>query len=237
MGYNEINLNMGCPFPMLVKRKKGAGLMQEPELVSEILNSFFRQTSDIKLSVKIRLGVTEPDEWQNIIPVLNDFPLSEVIIHPRTAKQKYSGKVNWNEFEKIIAVCKHPVTGNGDINSKDDYLALKTRFPNVSSWMTGRGALVDPFLPGELKGINYSHQQKKELFIEFHNTFLRIVKQYFPVWNHAYNHIRNFWHYPLQSVENGQRHYKKLKKFMPENEYLKWSMTMINGTLMNADDY
>ena len=222
MGYNEINLNMGCPFPMLVKRKKGAGLMQEPKLVSEILNSFFRQTSDIKLSVKIRLGVTEPDEWQNIIPVLNDFPLSEVIIHPRTAKQKYGGKVNWNEFEKIIAVCKHPVTGNGDINSKHDSIVLQTRFTNISSWMIGRGALADPFLPGELKGINYSQQQKKELFIEFHDTYLNIVKQHFPNWNHSFNYIRNFWYYPLQNIENGQRYYKRLKKYLRVEEYNEW---------------
>ncbi len=235
MGYTKINLNMGCPFPMMVRRQKGAGLMAEPKLLENILTDFYDQMPEAKLSVKIRLGINEPDEWKNIIPILNDFPVTEVIVHPRTAKQKYDGKVNWTEFEKITSVCKHPVTGNGDINSKEDFLELKSRFPDVFSWMTGRGALIDPFLPGEIKGTNYSTQQKKELFRMFHDTYFEIIKQHFPVWNHAFNHIRTFWYYPLQSVKNGQRHYKTLKKFMPENEYLKWSMTMINGTLMNAD--
>ncbi|NPA37455.1 MAG: tRNA-dihydrouridine synthase family protein [Chlorobi bacterium] len=230
LGYKEINLNMGCPFPMLVKRQKGAGLVAEPKLLENILNNFFKKTPDVKLSVKIRLGVNSPDEWQNIIPVLNDYPLTEVIVHPRTAKQKYSGEVNWDEFEKIIAVCKHPVTANGDINSKETYLDLQNRFPGVSSWMTGRGTLINPFLPGEIKGINYSSQDKKELFIKFHDTYLTIVKQHYPVWNHAFNHIRNFWYYPLQNIENGKRLFKKLKKHLIENEYSKWVNKVMNVT-------
>ncbi len=236
MGLDEINLNMGCPFPMLVKRKKGAGLLKKPTLVKSILTSFFNHTSGIKLSVKMRLGVERPDEWKDIIPIINDFPVSEVTVHPRTAKQKYKGEVNWAEFENITAACKHPLTGNGNINTKEDYLELQKRFSTVSSWMTGRGALHDPFLPGKIKGIVYTQEQKKLLFTKFHNTYLNIVKQNYPEWNHAFNLIRTFWHYPLQNNRNGQRFYKKLKKYLIEDEYSRWSQEIIsNGTLMNTD--
>ncbi len=229
MGYNEINLNMGCPFPMLVKRHKGAGLLQEPKNIEEILNSFFKKTDEIKLSVKMRLGVEKPDEWKRIIPILNNYPVADVVVHPRTAKQKYGGDVNWDEFEKITQQCAHSVTANGDIKSRQDYISLQNRFPHVTSWMIGRGALTNPFLPGELRGISYSQQEKKELFLKFHDTFLDIVKQYHPVWNHAFNYMRNFWYYPLQNIENGQRQYKKLKKYLNEAEYQAWCVELLNG--------
>ena len=229
MGYRQINLNMGCPFPMLVKRNKGAGLLREPELIETILNSFFKQSDDIKLSAKIRLGVDKPDEWKRIVPVLNDFPVKEVIVHPRTAKQKYGGNVYWDEFEKLAQQCHHPVTGNGDINSRQDYITMQNRFPEVTSWMIGRGTLMNPFLPDSIKGIKYTNQEKKELFNKFHETYLKTVKQYFPVWNHAFNYMRGFWHYPLQEVENGQRKYKKLKKYLSEEEYFTWSAELLSS--------
>jgi len=229
MGYNEINLNMGCPFPMLVKRGKGAGLLQEPKIVEKILNFFFRKTDGIELSVKMRLGIDEADEWESIIPILNNYSVAEVIVHPRSAKQKYGGDVNWDEFERLTEQCNLPVTGNGDINSRQDYNSLQKHFPHITSWMIGRGALTNPFLPGELKGISYSQQERKELFLKFHDTFLNVVKQYFPEWNHALNYMRSFWHYPLQNVENGQRHYKKLKKYLSEAEYQAWSVKLLNG--------
>jgi len=222
MGFKEINLNMGCPFPMMVKRQKGAGLIAEPKLLESILSSFFKEVKDVRLSVKMRLGVNDPGEWTDILPVLNDYPVSEVIVHPRTAKQKYSGKVNWDEFEKITKVCKHPVTGNGDIKSRNDLLRLQARFPDVTSWMTGRGTLADPFLPCELKGITYQPLEKRELLLKFHDTYLKAVRQHYPVWNHTFNHLRTFWNYPLQNIENGKRYYKKLKKYLSEKEYQEW---------------
>ncbi len=232
MGYDEINLNMGCPFPMLVKRNKGAGLLREPELVEEILNSIFKQSDYIKLSVKIRLGVDQPDEWKRIVPVLNDFPVKEVIIHPRTARQKYGGAVNWDEFEKLTNKCNHPVTGNGDINSLSDYHNLQNHFPQVTSWMIGRGALSNPFLPGYIKGTEYTNQEKKELLNKFHQTYLQTVIQNFPVWNHAFNYMRSFWYYPLQEIENGQRLYKKIKKYLSREEYLEWSIKLLSSEHM-----
>ncbi len=230
LGYQEINLNMGCPFPMLVKRSKGAGLLKKPDLLEEILNSFFKNMQGIKLSVKIRLGVNEPDEWKKNIPILNNFPISDVIVHPRTAKQKYGGDVNWDEFEKLSKECKHPVTGNGDINSREDFVTLQNRFPHITSWMIGRGALTNPFLPGAIKGEEYSEEERNKIFHKFHETYLKVIRQHFPVWNHAFNYMKSFWYYPLHEIENGQRHYKKLKKYLSEEEYHKWSVELLYRT-------
>ncbi len=222
MGYSKINLNMGCPFSMLVKRKKGAGLLTEPELVKNILSTFFKKTQNIKLSVKMRIGINEPDEWEKVIGIINDYPVSEIIVHPRTVKQKYGGNVNWDEFEKIAERCIHPITGNGDINCKQDYLTLQSRFPQIKSWMLGRGALTNPYMPSEIKGVEYTTQKKKELLYQFHNSYLQIVQQHFPVWNHAFNYLKSFWCYPIKSFANGHKHYKKLRRYLNENEYKRW---------------
>ena len=236
-GYQEINLNMGCPFPMLVKRSKGAGLLKKPDLLEEILNSFFKNIQGIKLSVKMRLGVDEPDEWRKTIPILNDFPISDMIVHPRTAKQKYGGDVNWDEFEKIAKECNHPVIGNGDINNIKDFVTLQNRFPHITSWMLGRGSLTNPFLSGTIKGKEYSEEERDKLFRKLHETYLKVIMQQFPVWNHAFNYMKSFWYYPLQEIENGRKHYKKLKKYLTKEEYHKWSGELLNNQILTYTQY
>jgi tRNA-dihydrouridine synthase B len=87
-GYTEINLNLGCPYPMVTNRKRGSGLLPFPGEILKMLDGFFSK-SNLKLSVKLRTGLTDPEEIKQIIPVLNEFPLSEVILHPRIARQLY----------------------------------------------------------------------------------------------------------------------------------------------------
>lgn len=73
LGYKEINLNLGCPYPMATKRGKGSGLLPYPEKINIILESFFEH-SKLKLSVKLRAGLISTKELEKTIPVLNNFP-------------------------------------------------------------------------------------------------------------------------------------------------------------------
>jgi tRNA-dihydrouridine synthase len=83
--------------------------------------------------------------------MLNAFPLREVAIHARTAKQMYEGKVLLEPFGAALAACRHPVVYNGDLRTRGDYLRLKARFPGVTRWMIGRGLAIDPFLIARLR--------------------------------------------------------------------------------------
>ena len=116
LGYKEINLNMGCPFPRVANKKRGCGLLPYPDKVETMLERIFEEI-DIKFSVKCRLGYFNPDEIDAIIPIFNRFPLSELIIHPRIGKQLYKGKADVERFKTLIPYINAPLVYNGDIFS------------------------------------------------------------------------------------------------------------------------
>lgn len=105
MGYKEVNLNLGCPYKMVTKKGMGAGLLPHPERIDRILSELFANTA-CRISVKMRLGLTNNEDWKAIVPVLNRYPLNEVIIHARTAAQMYKGDTNVDVFTSIRSLTK-----------------------------------------------------------------------------------------------------------------------------------
>ena len=124
LGYKEINLNMGCPFPRVANKKRGCGLLPYPDLVETMLERVFEQI-DIQFSVKCRLGYFNPDEIEAILPIFNKFPLSELIIHPRIGKQLYKGEADVERFKALIPYINAPLVYNGDIFSVESFERIR----------------------------------------------------------------------------------------------------------------
>ena len=114
-GYDMINWNLGCPYPMVVNRGMGAALIQYPDKIDSFLEKTIPRVKS-KISVKLRLGMAGADEILRVLPVFNRYPLHEIIIHSRTADQMYEGAVDLDSFEKCLPLSKHEVVYNGDIN-------------------------------------------------------------------------------------------------------------------------
>lgn len=146
LGYNEVNWNLGCPMRRVAHKHRGSGLLPYPDEMRHILESVLPNIRPV-LSVKIRLGYYSPDEIDAIIPILNDFPLKNVALHPRIGKQVYSGLPNLKKMAEILPTIKHPVIYNGDIFTPYDYRIIRTDFPSIKDVMIGRGALYNPLLP------------------------------------------------------------------------------------------
>lgn len=163
LGYREINLNMGCPKRDIVSRNRGAGLLKDSELLKEIIESLLNNTT-LSISLKVRLGIDSDKELENLVPLLNNYPLKSITIHPRYQKQQYEGEVNLVSFEHFAKELKHTIIYNGDIFSVEDFTRLKTRFPYITHWMIGRGALMNPFLFAQIRGIPYN---EKEILIPY----------------------------------------------------------------------
>ena len=115
-GFKEIDLNMGCPFPLQTGHGRGAATITNQDLAKEVVRAV-NQFSDISFSIKIRLGLKDPQEWTKLLPFLNEIPLSHITVHPRTASQQYGGEIHLNEFCKIFDQSKNPVVYNGDIRT------------------------------------------------------------------------------------------------------------------------
>ena len=146
LGYKEVNWNMGCPMRTVTAKHRGCGLMAHPDEVRTILDAVVPQLHG-KLSVKVRLGLKEKDEIFAMVPVLNDYPLTSVTIHPRLGRQQYTGVPDLETFGQVLPLLKHPVIYNGDICRPDDVRRIRERFPLVTDIMVGRGILYDPLLP------------------------------------------------------------------------------------------
>jgi len=210
-GYTEINLNLGCPYPMVTNRGMGAGLLPHPEKIEEILAAFFEKSS-LKLSVKMRAGLITPAEIEKIIPVLNQFSLTEVILHPRIAKQLYEGVIIDSAFQFAYENLQHRLVYNGDVNTIESIENRMVKYPETSHFMLGRGILMNPFLPAEIKGVVLNEAEKKETLILFHK---KMLDEYLAVMDNpgnALNKMKQFWLYFCLNFNDPRKCLKKIEK-------------------------
>jgi tRNA-dihydrouridine synthase len=210
-GFSTINLNMGCPYPMVTNRERGAGLLPEPKTIDAILKAFYKH-SKLHLSVKTRLGVLSPEEINQVIPVLNQYPLHEVILHARIAKQLYKGKINTNAFHYASCHLKHKLVYNGDIFTTHDFEQKSKQFPETTGFMLGRGILMNPFLPAEIKGIEYNKLEKKEILYRFQQNIQNAYTRSMDNPGNALNKIKQFWMYFSYNFAEPNRVWKSIKK-------------------------
>ena len=102
-GYKQVDINMGCPFPMLAKRHNGSGILPYPDEVKQVLQ-VVSQHPAIDFSVKMRLGWDQPEECLPLAPILNDTPLIQFTLHPRLGRQQYRGEVALDGFAAFAPV-------------------------------------------------------------------------------------------------------------------------------------
>jgi len=217
-GYSGINLNLGCPYPMVTNRGKGAGLLPHPESLKEILSAFVEKTN-LRLSVKMRAGLNSANEIEQVIPVLNQFPLTEVILHPRIAKQLYEGEILHSAFEFALRNLKHPLVYNGDIFSVDDFKQCVKKFPAIDTFMLGRGILMNPFLPAEIKNIEIKPNEKSEKLKEFHNLIFKYYSETMDNEGNVINKMKQFWIYFSFNFDNQRKCFKLIKKVNGISKY------------------
>lgn len=150
-GYQQVDINLGCPFPMLAKRHNGAGILPYPEEVKTLLSTAIETYPTVRFSVKMRLGWERNEEALALLPFLNELPLSHLILHPRIGKQQYKGEVDLEAFETFYTACRHPLFYNGDVLTVEDINRIIERFPKLAGIMIGRGLLANPALALEFQ--------------------------------------------------------------------------------------
>ena len=163
LGYREVNLNLGCPSGTVVSKGKGAGLLRDPAALDRFLEAIFA-AAPIPVSVKTRIGLTEPAEWEKLLPVLARYPIRELCIHPRTRKELYAGGVHFEAFRRAVEVLPVPLRYNGNLFSPAAVQRMEAACPGLSGVMIGRGLLADPALITRCRG----GVREREALIAFH---------------------------------------------------------------------
>lgn len=211
LGYREINWNLGCPFPMVAKKMRGSGLLPHPDMIDRILDQTFRGLCG-GLSIKTRLGRFSGDEMKRLIPVFNRYPLTRVIVHPRTGVQMYTGNVDLKAFQECLTRLSHPVIFNGDINDPAKFQFLQSRFPTVSGWMLGRGVLTNPFLPEMIQSKARPIHSRNIRFEKFHDDLMAGYSHLFSGPGHVLDRMKGFWRYFAADFPDGRQIMKKIRK-------------------------
>ncbi len=219
LGYPEINWNLGCPYAMVAKKKRGSGLLPYPDRIDAFLDRVFADYPG-KLSIKMRLGRHDASEILELLPILDRYPLTEIIIHPRTGVQMYNGATDLSAFEGCIPLTYHRLVFNGDINSLDDFRRLSARLTGVRRWMIGRGAVANPFLPMIIKAGCDREGGKTETFMRFHDALYEGYGRILEGPSHITSRMKGFWSYFSGSFKEGDRIFKKIRKTKSEERYL-----------------
>jgi len=245
LGYDEINWNLGCPHKPIRKKRRGSGLLPHPDIVDAILDQVCDR-SPCRISVKVRLGISDKSEILKLAPVLNRYPLSEVIVHPRTAEQMYTGTVDLDAFEETFHALNHPVCYNGDITDLSFFQALEKRFPAIDRYMLGRGLLANPFLCEVIKSGNPKTENAIERITVFHEDVLASYEAILHGDHPVLGKMKEFWTYQSLHLSNGRAMFKKLKKTQRLAPYkaivaeflaeATWNAPLICGALSNTPE-
>lgn len=206
-GWQEADVNLGCPFPMLAKRHNGAGMLPHPDEVERLLTALCEKFPQIRLSVKLRLGWERPDECLALLPLLNRLPLADVIVHPRLGKQQYKGMVDMEGFRTFYEGCEKPLFYNGDLLTTDDIDRIRHEFPRLAGVVIGRGLLANPALALEYtQGKPLTEEEKRERIRQMHtDVFCRYADQLEGGDQQLLMKMKSFWEYLLPDADRKAR--------------------------------
>lgn len=199
-GHKEIDLNMGCPYPMQTGHGRGSGILPCPKVVEEVVKRI-DSLSEIQFSVKMRLGLDAAQESWDLLPILNDTRLSQITLHPRLGKQQYKGALDEENFQKFYEACKHPLVYNGDILSIRRIQELEKKYPKLAGVMMGRGILTIPTMAAEYEsGAAWSKEARHKVVWEMHQGILQQSKDSQLDSNQTLNRLRCFWEYQTETL-------------------------------------
>ena len=263
LGYQGVNLNLGCPAPTVVNRHKGSGLLQDPVYLDKMLEEIFaavsentivggkpfnkkRDEEDLQasdgslvypeISLKTRLGFSDPSEATELMKVYAKYPIKELTIHARVREDYYAGQARIEDFKRAVEVYREcggnaEICYNGNINSIQDHetllnelgiekdkgdQAIDANSISISSIMIGRGLLSNPALVRELKG--GEKLQPEEL-----KTYLRKLydaySEYIPEDRNVIFKMLEHWAFLHVHFRDCDKQLKAIRKSRSKGEY------------------
>ena len=198
-GYDQVNLNIGCPSGTVVSKGKGSGMLRRAEELDAFLEEIF-SGSVLPISIKTRLGLKDAEEFPRLLEVLNRYPVLELTVHPRVREDFYRGEVRTQWFDYARTHSKNPLCYNGDILTREQADGIC----GVEAVMIGRAMIADP---GLLCG--GSTRQQLKAFLE---ELLEAYVEGFGSERNAMFRMKENWSFLRCRFDGSDKLWKQLRK-------------------------
>ncbi|MBQ4283852.1 MAG: tRNA-dihydrouridine synthase family protein [Lachnospira sp.] len=227
LGYNEINLNVGCPSGTVVSKYRGAGFLAIPDELDRFLYEVLDSPvmAGVKMSVKTRLGMTDEAEFERLLEIYNRYDFNEIIIHARVRADKYNGTPRMGAFEKALSGSKNQVCYNGDVNTCEDFVRITDNYGGkINAVMLGRGLIADPALINVIAADNPMQYErdlkndKKNIKAFMQEVFLGYLEA-MDGDPKAMHKMKEIWVYMGSHFIGGEKILKDIKKAQRINDY------------------
>lgn len=217
-GYRAVDVNLGCPFPMIARKGKGAGMLPFPDRVQALLTPM-EAYPEIRFSLKMRLGWENTRECLELIDLINALPLRQVTLHARTGVQQYKGFPDEEAFQAFYELCKPPLFYNGDISTLPDIQRIVGRFPALGGIMIGRGLLASPLLTKEfVENETFSLEKRMSLYRDFHRELFAAYSEILQGDCQLLAKMKALWEYFLPDTD--RKCLKKIRKATKVTSYM-----------------
>jgi len=216
LGYDEINVNVGCPASTVVRKGRGSGFLRSPDDMDAFFSDIFEK-ADVKVSVKTRIGYSSPDEFSRLLGIYGKYPLERLIIHPRTREQAYGGECDMTAFSLAYNEAESSVCYNGDIKTVGDFLRVTEAFPKLESVMLGRGAVANPAIFRELRG---GEKLLTEELVAFSRKLSERYKKVLGSEVFTLHKLKEVWVYAMRNFPEETKLAKAVKKAGDLSEFM-----------------
>ncbi len=216
LGYDEININVGCPASTVVRKGRGSGFLKTPDAMDEFFSEIFDKT-DMKVSVKTRIGYSSPDEFPRLMEIYNKYPIECLTVHPRTREMLYNGECDMNAFSLAYNVSKRELCYNGDIRTAEDFHGITERFPNIFAVMLGRGAVANPAIFREIRG---GEKLRTEELIDFSRLLAERYKKVLGSEVFTLHKLKEVWIYAIRNFPEETKLAKEIKKATTLSDFM-----------------
>lgn len=218
LGYQEVNLNLGCPAGTVVAKGKGSGFLQYPDALREFLDRIFSANLPIAISVKTRIGYSHEDEFRALVDIYNDFAdgMDSLTIHPRLRTDFYKGDLRVHVFNRFFTELKMPIGYNGDIITVDDISRVRHRYKPLKMIMVGRALMADPALFRKAAGGNPATLPE---IASFYEALFDSYAQAFQSRKNALMRMKEYWFFQHNLFVGAERAVKQIYKAKTVEDY------------------
>lgn len=231
-GFEEVNLNLGCPSRTVITKNKGSGLLRDLEYLDRFLLEIFDALPEVKISIKTRVGLHDEGSWLALLEIFEKYPIYELIVHPRISDMQYNGTADRQLFKSTLereeerlaqGKAQLPLAYNGDVRTPDD-----EAFSYGCSVMAGRGLISDPALFRKARG---GAPASPDELKEFHGTLLETYRTYMPGDLPVVHRMKEFWFYYINNFQVPADIEKSLLKAKSMGDFINASNRVLNCPL------